>query len=123
MIITSQISLAKKDLYLTQIERLIDKKRKFLIDKHKTLGKISKENEYLQQVQNDYQNYYHFIMNEKIEQMKAMNIINEYIKTLLIKGKLTDKDIYDAKKQQKEIFNEVNKIKNSLDNLVKTTKT
>lgn len=118
MKISSQINLQDKDLYLMEIEKKIQEKNDLLINKYKTLCEISKDNEYLNTIKNDYNKYYEFIINEKLEQIKHMEFIHNYIQYIIKENKLTDKDINEAKNHQKEIFDEINKIKYKLDNLV-----
>ena len=50
--------------------------------------------------------------------MKAMEILNNYIKDLTITGKLSKQNLEDAKQEQKKIISEVKNIKHSLDSLI-----
>jgi predicted translin family RNA/ssDNA-binding protein len=50
--------------------------------------------------------------------MKAMEILNSYIKDLTITGNLSKQNLEDAKQEQKKIISEVKNIKHSLDSLI-----
>jgi hypothetical protein len=111
--------LAKKDEQLLQIEELICAKRKMLIDKQKKLKIISKQNLFLDAVKDDYDKYNSYIIKQKQEQMQALNMLNNYINELTIKGKLTEQNIEDSKHEQLKILKELKDIQKSLDNIIK----
>jgi hypothetical protein len=104
-----------------QIQDLIDSKKKMLIDKQKKLRFISKQNRFLEVVKNDYSKYYNYIREQKRDQIKALSILDEYIKDLTISGKLTKHNIEDAKEEQYKILREVKSIKESLDSIIDNT--
>jgi len=115
-----KLSLAERDLYLVHIDSLIDEKRRMLLEKQKTLQQTAKENEYLEMVRNDYRKYYNHIVKQKEDQINAMNYLNEYIKEIMVKGKLTDADLENAKMEQDELIQEMGQIKRTLDEIVAT---
>jgi hypothetical protein len=104
-----------------QIQDLIDSKKKMLIDKQKKLKFISKQNRFLEVVKNDYSKYYNYIREQKRDQIKALSILDEYIKDLTVSGKLTKHNIEDAKEEQYKILREVKSIKESLDSIIDNT--
>ena len=67
-----EMSLANRDLCISQIETQIESKKKLLLEKQKILKKSIKQNDLLTHVKNDYIKYYQFIIQQKIQQMKAM---------------------------------------------------
>ncbi len=103
------------------IQNLIDAKKQMLIEKQKKLRFISKQNRFLESIKNDYSKYYNYINQQKQDQIKALQYLDEYIKDLTISGKLTKHNIEDAKKEQYKILREVKSIKESLDELVDDT--
>jgi len=107
--------LAKKNDEFMQIQQLIDAKQKFLIEKQKKLKSITKQNRFLDEVKNDYNKYYQFISKQKEDQIKALNLINDYIKNLTISGELSKQNMNDAKQEQKKILNEIKSIKKTID--------
>ena len=115
-----KLTLAERDLYLVHIDTLMDEKRRMLLEKQKTLQQTAKENEYLEMVRNDYKKYYDYIAKQKEDQIRAMNYLNEYIKEIMVKGKLTDADLENAKMEQDELIQEMEQIKRTLDEIVTT---
>ena len=113
--------LANKDNQLLQIEKLIDAKKKMLMDKQKKFKNITSQNEFLSEVKEDYNKYYDYIVEQKQEQMSALNVLNSYIKDLTISGKLSKNNINDAKNEQKKILTEIHLIKKSIDDIIKDT--
>jgi len=115
------VSTPENDDRLIQIENLIEAKKNLLIKKQKTLSQISQQNKFLGDVKNDYIKYNNFIIQQKQDQIKSFKIINDYINSLTISGKLSKYDIEDAKEEQKKIINEIKSIKHNLDDIIKDT--
>ena len=115
---TNYIHLENKDQKLLQIENLIDAKRKMLIDKQKKFKNLTKQNEFLKEVKQDYNKYYGYIIKQKEEQMSALTLLNTYIKDLTISNSLSKNNIHDAKNEQQKILTEINSIKKELDNII-----
>ena len=118
---TNYIHLENKDQKLLQIENLIDAKRKMLIDKQKKFKNLTKENEFLNEVKQDYNKYYGYIVKQKEDQMSALTMLNGYIKDLTISGTLSKNNIEDAKNEQQKILTEINSIKKGIDDIIKET--
>jgi cell division septum initiation protein DivIVA len=112
------VPIREMDNQFTQIQDLINAKRQLLIDKQKKLRFISKQNQFLDVVKSDYTKYYMYISEQKRDQMKALQVLDQYIKDLTISGKLTKHNIEDAKEEQYKILKELKMIKGSLDDLV-----
>ena len=106
---------------LLHIENLIDVKRQMLLDKQKKIRKISKQNEFLDEIRKDYGKYYGYIIQQKKDQMDALDLLNKYIHDLTVSGKLSKNNVEDAKYEQKKILSEIKSIKHNLDNIIKDT--
>ena len=115
------IPVMERDNEFIKIQNLIDAKRQLLIKKQKKLKLISRQNKFLEAVKNDYSKYYNYIAEQKRDQIKALEALDEYIKDLTLSGKLTKYNIQDAKEEQFKILNEVKSIKESLDTIVDNT--
>lgn len=115
------IPIRENDDKFIQIQELIDSKRNFLINKQKKLRLISKQNKFLEAVKDDYEKYYNYISQQKRDQIRALQILDEYIKDLTVSGKLTKNNIEDAKEEQSKILREVKSIKGALDSIVDDT--
>jgi len=112
--------LGQRDNYLSQIEQQIKNKRTFLLNKRDKLKHLSKENEFLVNVRNDYQNYHDIILKQKQDQVASMELLNQYISDIMVSGKLTEQDIKNQKQERNMILREMDKIKKDLDGLIKT---
>jgi hypothetical protein len=120
-IVPVNMPLVKRDEKLLQIEELINAKRKMLLDKQKKLRFISKQNNFLDAVKNDYAKYYGYIVKQKREQIQALDVLNNYIHDLTISGKLSKHNIEDAKHEQYKILNELKNIQKGLDGIIDDT--
>jgi hypothetical protein len=118
-----EYDLGERDNYLNQIEKQIKNKRDFLLKKRSKVEHLSKENEFLENIKNDYQKYYNVILKQKQDQMKAMELLHQYIDDIKVSGKLTDQDMINTKKEQNTILGEMDRIKKDLDGLIKTNET
>lgn len=112
------IPMKERDEQFMQLQQLIEAKRQFLINKQKKLSSISKQNRFLDAVKNDYQRYHTFIQQQKQDQIRALSVLDEYIKDLTVSGKLTKNNIEDAKAEQAKILREVKQIKGSLNSII-----
>jgi hypothetical protein len=113
-----EITLVERDTYLSQIESQLAEKRKLLLNKNKILDETMKQNQFLTGIKNDYQNYHNHIIKQKQDQLKAMDILNQYIQGLTNSGKITDHDIKKGKDDQNKILREIQLIKSDLDDII-----
>ncbi len=111
-------SLAERDLQLSHIENAIRNKKKLLVKKKGDLDKKFKLNQYLQGVKEDYNKYYDYILNEKQQQYNALVLLKEYMGDLMKTENLVDDQLRNAKYEQKNIINEIDKVKLELDELI-----
>jgi hypothetical protein len=114
-----QLSLADRDKYLQQIEEQIAAKRKMLIDKRNYLERTLKENAFLEGVKKDYQKYRDYVVKEKQDQLRAMNVLKQYTEDLGVSTKLTEANIKETKRDQKDILREMEKIKMELEEIMR----
>jgi hypothetical protein len=112
------LSLAERDKYLSQIEGQINAKRKLLLKKRDYLNKSLKENTFLEGVKNDYEKYRNYIVKEKEDQLRVMNILKQYTEDISVSTKMTEANIKQTKKDQKEIILEMEKIKKELEEII-----
>jgi len=114
--------ITDKDKQLNRIEEHIYQKRMLLFNKQKYLEETAKENRFLERVYKDYHKYNKFIVEEREKQLRAMKVISGYLDKITHDGKLTDDDIAHSKREQREIIDEITKIKNGLDEIVDADK-
>ena len=106
------------DSKLMQIEQIITAKRELLLRKQQQIHKMSKTNNFLEEIKDDYQNYYSYIAKQKEDQVTALSILNKYIDDLASSGELSKHNIKDAKIEQRKIMKEISSIKSKLKNLM-----
>ena len=115
------IPIRENDERFLHLQELIEAKRNMLVDKQKKLRFISKKNRFLDAVKNDYEKFSGYITQQKRDQIRALQVLDEYIKDLSLSGKLTKHNIEDAKEEQSKILRELNSIKESLDSIIDDT--
>ena len=113
--------LADKDEQLIHLENLIESKRKMLLEKQKKLRFVYKQNQFLGVVREDYDKYYSYIVKQKQDQMKALQLLNTYVDDLTRSGNLTKHNMTDAKHEQRKIANEMKSIQMNLDEIISNT--
>ena len=109
------MTLSERDQYVMIIENEIQKRRELLLEKRNYLKKVRNQNEFLEEVISDYGKYYGYIVEQKQEQMRALDMLNKYINGLIEKENMTSENLKDAKQEQKKIIYEMKKIKKGLD--------
>jgi len=117
-IMTINRPLELTDNEFLQLQLVIEAKRNMLLKKQKKIQRISKENTFLQQVKDDYLKYNNYIIKQKEEQVKALDLLNNYIKDLTNSGELSENNIKDAKHEQNKIKKELKTIQLGLDKLM-----
>jgi hypothetical protein len=115
------IPIKENDERFIKIQELIEAKRNMLVQKQKKLRFISRQNLFLEVVKNDYENVYNYIVQQKRDQIRALEVLDEYINQLTSYGKLTKNNIDDAKEEQSKILKELNLIKHNLDSIINDT--
>jgi hypothetical protein len=113
-----EIDLAKRDKKLANLEAQMYAKRFLLIQKRRALANAVKQNNFLEEVKKDYDAYYKHIVEQRQEQVSAMEYINNYITEISNEGNLSDEKISETKAQQEWILSELRKIKSELDEII-----
>jgi len=113
-----EIDLAKRDKKLANIEAQMYAKRFLLIQKRRALANAVKQNNFLEEVKKDYDAYHKHIVEQRQEQIDAMEYINNYITEISNEGNLSDEKINETKIQQEWILSELRKIKSDLDEII-----
>ena len=113
------MSLAKRDKAIQAMITEVENKRQFLLNKYKELHNDAAENELLKDVLEDYLIYYNDIKNEKGKQYNALMKTLEHVDTITASEEHTRNNI---KFDQREILNEMKKIKREMQVLTPTKK-
>jgi uncharacterized membrane-anchored protein YhcB (DUF1043 family) len=118
MLVPKTMDLAVKDDEFNHLQRKIKEKRDFLKNKQKKIKKISKTNEFLEGVNEDYAKYYSYILKQENEKMGALSTLRNYVRDLSASGALSEQNMIDAKEEQKKIMNEMKLIKKKIDDII-----
>jgi hypothetical protein len=78
------MNLAKRDMDIQQLQKLIKDKHQHLSEKNNTLNKHSKDNLYLKDVLEDYNLYFKNISNERKQQYNALQALVDYIRKITL---------------------------------------
>lgn len=114
-----KLTLANRDLYLVRIENQLKEKQDFLQNKCHEIEQMELDNEYLRSIRDDYQEYNNYIVSQKKQQVTVMQYLNNYLDNIVENSGLSDEDISKARIDQRKIMNEIQYIKDGIDNLIK----
>lgn len=121
--IQMNLPIYEQDDQLLQIEYLINSKREYLINKQKQLKKVAKYNEFLNDIKEDYDKYNSYIVQQNNDQIRSLELLNQYIDDLTLSGNLSKHNLKDAKHEQKKILKEISSIRKGLDEIIQNTNT
>jgi hypothetical protein len=107
-----------RDKRINHLESEIKRRNEFLLIKTKELEQNESNNKYLESVAENYKNYYDTVVKEKQQQYDAMMLLKEYLDDTIVKDKMTSNQIRDAKRQQREIVLEIEKITHELKKII-----
>ena len=110
------MDLAKRDQHIELLRDLLNDRQQFIKDRRNELQQSSKENEYLNEVVLDYNDYYDKIKDEKLNQVAALQNLSEYISQMSNKDDTEDL-VNQSKSQQKQIQDEIKSLKKALEKL------
>jgi hypothetical protein len=115
-----RVVFKNNDDKLLKIDELIEAKRQMIQNKQQNIGKIAKQNKFLEGVKNDYSNYNNIIMKQKQDQIQALELINKYVTDLKSTEQISTQTIEEAKNDQLKIMNEIKSIRQNLEGIVKS---
>ena len=78
----------------------------------------SKQNQFLEAVKSDYTKYYDYISQQKQDQIKALELLNGYVRDLSTSGQLSKHNIDDSKFEQEKLLKEIDEIKKGLESII-----
>lgn len=110
--------VAIRDKRIASLQNQIENRRKLLLENSKKLKIITDENEYLNEVANDYDKYFAYIKEKKEQQVKAFDLIYKYLERLIKSNKYTEEEMINLLREQKEILDKINSIKTELDDII-----
>lgn len=114
--------VAIRDKRIASLQTQIENRRKLLASNNKNLKIITDENEYLNEIANDYNKYFDYIKENKEQQIKAFDLIYKYLERLIKSNNYTEEEMINATREQKEILEQIDLIKNELDDIINENK-
>ena len=111
------MNCAERDIMINNINSEIAYKKGELLKKRNYLKSLVTGNEFLEEVVNDYDNYYNYIKKQKQDQYNALAKISDYLDKISANVKTTDNMLNETKYDQKQLLNQMNIIKKEIDNL------
>lgn len=112
------MDIAFRDRFITDLELELKQKKKKLNTQFKQLKGVSNENRFIESVVKDYIDYFDYIKKIKENQQQSLNDLVEYLDNIMKNSGLTDEAIQNAKKQQKNLLQQLNIIKKDLNEII-----
>lgn len=112
------MDLAKNDMRIEILKKVLDERNKFLADKHKEIQQSSKENKFLVDVAEDYSKYYKAMKKQKLEQRDALEVLNKYINDTAITLRHSKEILSHNKIQQEEIVTQIDRLRKEMDEII-----
>ena len=110
--------LAKQDQEIEELQCEINHRKQLLAKKLSVLSETSNINKFLSEVVEDYKEYNRYILKDKENQEKAMKNILDHLDAIIKEDDLTTESISHVKLQQKEILEELTKVKDNLQEIL-----
>jgi len=109
-------AVAHTDKELMAIQDAIATRKQMLLDKQQYIAQIQSQNEFLKVVKADYDNYNKQRIDEQQRQIKAMEMLTNYLDSLKQQGALSAENLTDALTEQEKIKAELNALRQKLGN-------
>lgn len=102
-----------------KLTQMIANKQGFLAKKQQALHDTKKTNALLSEVLEDYKEFNNTIQQQKADQLKAFNVLSDYLNTLQSNEQQAQLQMTDAIDDQSKILREIQNIKQSIDTIQK----
>jgi len=110
--------VAIRDRKISALQNQINDRKNLLVENNKKLQEFVDENEYLKEVVNDYNKYFEYIKEKKEQQVKAFDLIYKYLERLIKSNEYTEEEMINAIREQREILEQINTIKQELNDII-----
>lgn len=109
------MNLAKRDIKIENIKKVIENRKKLLRDNHKEINKIlDNRNNYLNDILNEYDVELDNNIKNKQKQIDALMIISNLLSNIAIENAYDKNEINNLKQQQTLVLKEIDKIEKEL---------
>jgi hypothetical protein len=103
-----------KDLLLKKIQCQIKKNKKNLINDFRELEESKTNNEFLNEIYDDYNNYKNYIVGLKKDQEIQILSLLHYLEKSMLEANLTERMVSEAKHEEKILLDKLSKIRGEL---------
>lgn len=110
--------VAVRDKTIASLQDQISNRRRLLRENNQKLNIVLDENEYLDEISQDYQKYFQHIKEQKEQQIKAFDLIHKYLERLIKSNQITESEMVNAIRDQREILEKINSVKTELDEMI-----
>jgi hypothetical protein len=107
-----------EDNKFLRVQEQILAKRRMLLEQQKKINEFSKTNHYLEDVKQDYEKYEKLITKQREDQIKALDLLHNYVDDLVKSGVLSKHNMDDAINERVRIQREIESIKNNIDDII-----
>ena len=108
------MDIYNKDLLLKKIQCQIKKNKKKLINDFRELEASKTNNEFLNEIYNDYQKYKNYIVGLKKDQEIQILSLLHYLEKSMLEANLTERMVLEAKNEEKILLNKLVEIRGEL---------
>lgn len=113
------MSFMQKALILQQLQSEMKNNRDRMLSEQRELEKIKMDNQFLEGVHDDYKKYHQHIAQQKDEYSKKLNELVEYLEKQMLESGLSEKEMRQARFEQKRILEKLDRVKSDIDVLIK----
>ena len=108
--------LNKNEKFL-HIQEQIDARMEMIIQKYRDLSNAARTNEYLDGIKNDYSRYYNVFVQQKQDQIKALELLDIYIERIKESDNSNLEQLENMKHEQRRILKEIDSIRTKLNSI------
>ena len=108
----------QNELVLKQIACEIKKNRNNLHSNLRNLRTFQKDNKFLRQIYDDYEDYHNFIINQKKEQELTILRLLHYLEKNMLDSNLTERMLQESKHEQSVLLERLYEVRNDLEKVV-----
>ena len=109
------MDIAKNDVILSNIKESMQTNKNDIIKKLVEIKRTKDENKFVNMIYSDYQNYYDYIINEKIKTKNALLNILKHLESLKRDNIITNDMLVQTKKEQNDVLTKLYNVKSELE--------
>ena len=103
-----------QDIIKNKLLLEINKRKNILKEEYRFLQEKKRDNKFLEQVYDDYKNYYSLIIEEKQKQYIALQNISNYLDSLIQESNIAKDKLQEIKNDKYKILGKIEKIRSEI---------